>query len=374
MIPATALSRDPISVGLLTPHNPFDRRCFSGTAHFATHALARHPGVRLRILGSHKPPKVMDRLLRRPAPRLAPDAPLDLGGIDAVVGLVASAHLDALAQDHPGMPYVHVTDATPDFLRDAYGWAIPRTADAMETRVVQNALSTVYSSDAMADRAAGDLGLDSPAVDVAPFGVNFEALPRQRPEKPSQARLELLFVGLDWLRKGGDIAVAALDCLLRSGNDAHLTIVGHCPKRHLDHPAITYAGFLNKNRPSDAAKLADLYVQAHVMLVPSRADCTPMVVGEAMAHGTPVIATDTGGVATLLGPTGRLMPQTAAPNDWAEEICTLTGSGYAAAMDASFNRAQHDLSWDGWADRVVTVLAERLADAPAVPALGQTAA
>lgn len=54
--------------------------------------------------------------------------------------------------------------------------------------------------------------------------------------------------------------------------------------------------FLDKNRPKDAARLSALYAEAHLLLLPSRADCTLTVIAEAMAHGTPVLATDVGGI------------------------------------------------------------------------------
>lgn len=350
----------PMSLGLLTPHNPYDRRKFSGTPFFATRALARHPRVRLKILGGHAPQRLRDKVLRRRAPNLTPETLLDVSGLEAVVGLVASPLLETLHKNHPDLPYLHITDATPNFLRDAYGWSVPGEADATETRVVGGALSTIYSSKAMAERAGADLGLEAPATDVAPFGVNFENLPQTCPLPPDGGRIELLFVGLDWVRKGGDIAVATLDHLRASGREAHLTIVGRCPDHHRAHPAITYAGFLNKNRARDAARLAQLYTKAHVLLLPSRADCTPMVIGEAMAHGTPVLASDTGGVAAMLGNTGQVMPALAPPEDWAKALIVQTGPGYAARAQASFVRAHHVLSWDRWADAVVEVLQTRL--------------
>ncbi len=342
----------PLSLGFLSPHNPYDRQAFSGTAYFAAQALKRRPGLTLTVLG-HRPRNPIAQVLRRRAPaidrsRIAPR------GLDAVVGLVATDLLDQMLCDHPECPLVHVTDATPDFLREAYGWRVPADADAKETRVAKGALRTVYSSPEIADRAPRDLALPGLRAEVAPFGVNFDRLPAMCPEKPSLNRINLLFVGLDWVRKGGDIAVAALERLRAMDLDAHLTVVGRCPEHLRHHPAITYAGFLNKNRPRQAARLARLYKEAHILLLPSRADCTPMVVAEAMAHGTPVIASETGGVGSLVGPgTGRMLPAFAAPGDWAQTIAGMTvqDEAYAMMSDAAFERSR-ELSWDAWAGRI----------------------
>lgn len=61
---------------------------------------------------------------------------------------------------------------------------------------------------------------------------------------------------------------------------------------------------------SGADALAPLYAAAECLALPSRREGFPTVVGEAMACGTPVIATDVGGVSELVtnGVTGWLLP------------------------------------------------------------------
>ena len=148
----------PLKLGFLCPYNPYDRLAFSGTASFAAQALEQQPGIDLRILGSHRPPGKFDRLLRRHPTEIKADQ-LDLDGLDAVVGLVATPLMEDLGRMHPRLPLFHVTDATPAFLRDAYGWAIPPDKDQREKRVAAHASATIYSSQVMARRAPADLEL-----------------------------------------------------------------------------------------------------------------------------------------------------------------------------------------------------------------------
>lgn len=349
----------PLSIGFLTPHNALDRRAFSGSAFFAAQALDAHPQLRLRLLGPARTPSRLDRILRRKLPPVDVDQ-VDLTGLDVVLGMVATPQLERLSR-LSDVPFIHVTDATPAFLRDAYGWATSEEADRLEALVAAKAAATVYSSDIMASRAPNDLGLPRLTADVVPFGVNFDDLPTVCPTKPPLSTLKLLFVGLDWTRKGGDIAVAALDALLADGIDAELTIVGRCPERHRTHPAITYAGFLDKNRPRDVAKLTRLYADAHLLLLPSRGDCTPIVVTEAMAHGTPVLATDVGGIPAQVGGdgAGRILPPYSDARLWADTIrdITATSERYQWASDASFDRAGRRFSWSTWADEIQTIAA-----------------
>lgn len=348
----------PFNLGFLSPHNPHDRRTFSGTSFFAAKALAAHPGINLRILGPHRPPARFDRLFRRtPAPLRVQD--MHLTGLDAVLGLAATPLLNTLAKQNPDLPLLHVTDATPRFLRETYGWNIPLDADHSEIQLATHAAATIYSSPEMARRAPKDLKLPGFKPLSQPFGINLETSLQRCPQKPSLNKLRLLFVGLDWHRKGGDIAVATLDQLRGQGIDAELTLVGKPPERLRHHPGVRVVGFLNKNRPRDAAALTNLYKTAHFLILPARADCTPMVVAEAMAHGTLVIASETGGIASLLGGagTGKILPAQASPRLWARTIQDLTAvpDAYTMISEAAFDRASTILSWQAWADGLYRV-------------------
>ena len=354
-----APTKSPIRIGFLSPHNPYDRCSFSGTAFFAAKALQGRPELAVRVLG-HRPARFSDRLLRRPSPRISVDM-LDLSDLDIVLGLVATPLLDDLAQQHPDMPFLHVTDATPAYLRDVYGWKIPFTADAAEARVAEKAAITIYSSEKIARRACRDL--DLPALDhaVVPFGVNMDKLPEACPQKAALGELKLLFVGVDWERKGGDIAVAILDELRASGLPAHLTVIGALPDRHRAHPGITHTGFLAKSRRADTERLVAAYEDAHFLLLPSRGDCTPMVVAEAMSFGVPVLSSDVGGLSELVGGpgTGRVLPRYSPPGNWAAEIRGIISDPIAYSMmsDACFDRARSLLNWDQWAGTIADISA-----------------
>lgn len=353
----------PLRLGLLTPHNPHDRQAFSGTVFHAVRALSRRSDLRLRILGPHRAQTALDRLLRRPSPRFGAEhlRADDFQGLDAVLGLVASPLLDRAAT-LTDLPLVHVTDATPGFLRDVYGRDVPASADATEARVLGRA-TPLYSSRHMADRAVLEFGMRE--AKSLPFGVNFTELPADLPVKPPLDRLELLFVGGDWARKGGALALEAFDALRATGRAAHLTLVGGVPepvRRALRRRGdITLTGFLDKNRPRDNARLAALYARAHLFVLPTRADCTPMVVAEALAHHTPVLATDVGGIAEMIAPgAGRVLPPGAGAGAWAHAIDDMTAdaASYGYLSDGAAERTRTRLNWATWAADVAAVLSE----------------
>lgn len=375
--PVPRAAPTPLRIGVLTPHNPHDRRAFSGTVFNAVRALAARDDLALSVLGPHRKAGYLDRLLRRDARRFDPpgliSSPGLFDGLDLVLGIVATPLLDAAAAV-TDLPFIHVTDATPGFLREVYGRAVPQTADAREARVLGRAVP-VYSSRFMAKRAGAEFGPVAAHAQALPFGVNFDTLPDPLPEKPPLYRLELLFVGTDWTRKGGALALDAFDRLRAGGRDAHLTLVGHMPEAVKTAVSgrrdVTVAGFLDKNRPRDAARLSSLFGRAHLLVLPTRADCTPMVVAEALAHGTPVLATDIGGIGEMLGQgAGRVLPPEAAADDWAGALGEMgrDSVAYAFRSDAATERVATRLSWASWAEGIATIAVEAV-----VPGLSRAA-
>lgn len=364
--PADSLqsSEGMLKVGFLCPHNPYSESAFSGTSHCAMTALTARRDLEVRVLGPHRRPSVWDLFRRK---RRIDEAPpmAQLAGLDAIIGLVASAPLDSICR-RTDIPFIHVTDATPGFLRDTYGYDLAPEIDHREARVANSAARTVYSSATMAEAAERELGVVHPAV--VPFGVNFDELPDYRPSKPPLDRLELLFVGSDWSRKGGDVAVAVLECLRDMGVEAQLTLVGPSPRRLADHPAVKRIGPLDKTRTRERRHLAELYARAHLLLLPTKADCTPMVLAEAMAFGTPALASDVGGISDLIGRgrAGVLLPSKAAPDQWAARVRQMAASCdlYAQRSEAAFTRARTRLSWSRWAEAMERIAREAVAARP----------
>ncbi len=356
----------PLRVGLLSPHNPHDPTAFSGTVHHAMRALSAVRGLDVTVLGGHRPLPWHHRLSRRLVrTRPVTLAASEFAGVDVVLGLVATRLLmEASALSR--VPIVHATDATPAFLRDVYGHDIPRAADLEEARVLALSRRIVYSSDYMAERAVAEFGkVLRDRVSAVVFGTNLDGLPETMPAKPAPKPLRLLWVGSQWVRKGGELALASARLLRDSGVDLRLTLVGDVPAGVRPEPWVEVAGYLDKTRAGESARLRALYSKAHLFVLPTRADCTPMVIAEAGAYGTPVLVTDTGGVASLVaeGVNGRLLAPGAAPADWAHAIRSMTGNPgrHAVLCRSSFHHARTRLHWGAWAERMAALLRAEVA-------------
>lgn len=115
-------------------------------------------------------------------------------------------------------------------------------------------------------------------------------------------RLRILFVGGRFVEKGGEDLIAALDG--RLGRDVELDVI--TPAQVAERPGLR----VHRLSPGDA-RLRDLQQQADVFCLPTYGDAVPWAVLEAMACGTPVVASPVGGIPDLLdnGRAGVLTPQ-----------------------------------------------------------------
>src|SRR5262249_25168695 len=110
---------------------------------------------------------------------------------------------------------------------------------------------------------------------------------------------KLLFIGTDWYRKGGDIAVAGVESFKSLGVEKKKKGVG-CDNSEKTPEKGLLKELLSKRTNEGRALIHQLFVESHFLLVPSRADCVPVVIAEAASFGVPVVATNVGGISTVV--------------------------------------------------------------------------
>ena len=143
----------------------------------------------------------------------------------------------------------------------------------------------------------------------------------------------LLFVGRIQPLKGAAVAVATLATVLQDDPDAHLVVVGGPSGPRGDEEVARIDALVDglglRDRvlfvpPRPHELLSTFYRAADVCLVPSRSESFGLVALEAAACGTPVVASDVGGLRSLVdhGRTGYLVeePDPEAYAGWVRQI------------------------------------------------------
>jgi glycosyltransferase involved in cell wall biosynthesis len=278
-----------------------------------------------------------------------------------------------IAHLNTDLPIVYSSDATFGLVLDYYpefsnvvASCIPE-AHAVEQLAIDRAKLILYSSTWAAGSAKKDYHADSAKVHVVPFGANLDEAPAAASvlKKKTSSICKLLFVGADWEKKGGELALETVVELGRLSVAAELTIVGCCPPKTVRVPPnVQVIRFLNKNDVAQRQQLQQLYLDADFFLLPTRSECYGIVFCEAGAFGLPVIGTDTGGVSEIIhhGENGFLLPEGSRGSEYAKIIADTfrDRTKYEELQHNSRADFEKRLNWDAWG-RAVAGLIDKMA-------------
>jgi glycosyltransferase involved in cell wall biosynthesis len=205
-------------------------------------------------------------------------------------------------------PIVFWTDATYDGLVNFYpAWKNLSkqtiiNGNLAEQLAINKASLIFYTSEWAINSAIRRYGAVSKKLRQIPFGSNFQGhqtlsdIESLIAKRLASDEINLLFIGVEWERKGGDQAVETVMDLRKSGLNATLTIAGcHPPKKYQNIPFIEYYPFISKETEQGIHKLNRLYQKATFFVLPTKADCFPVVFSEACSYGLPIITSNVGG-------------------------------------------------------------------------------
>jgi glycosyltransferase involved in cell wall biosynthesis len=371
-----------MKIAYLALNDPLDKRSWSGTTHYIAKALQK-AGNDVEFFGPLKIPNRLDKILRGIAKfnrivfrkeyitkyslllswYASRQFNKKLKGkiYDCICAPAASAELGFLKTK---LPVIYITDATFELVSnydysefDKMSWFSKIEGNFLEKHALKKSAAVMYPSEWAAESAVRDYHISNEKVFVAPFGANIDKIPDADViyKKLNNKQLTLLFLGIDWNRKGGNIAFDALKFLQYShGIQAKLIVCGCVPPQQMSHPNMEVIPFLDKNKKEDYEKFVSIMSSAHFLLVPTRADCSLLVGSEANAYGMPAITTETGGVPEIVkdGVNGYCLPYSANGNTYAALIAELflNQEKFKELITSSRARYEAYLNWQKWSD------------------------
>ncbi len=251
----------------------------------------------------------------------------------------------------PGVPHFVYTDHThlsnlnyPDFDRNQLrspGWiALERTI--YETATVVFTRSTDVAADLVRF-------YDIPAskIECVYAGSNVDVKNAGMPNNDAYSNQRILFVGVDWLRKGGRELLDAFKTVLKSHPNAHLTIAG--ADIQVDVPNCTVLGKVS------ADQLSTYYAQSSVFCLPTRREPFGIAFVEAMMHRLPIVGTRIGAIPDMVedGVNGFLV-EPGQSDPLARALCRLLESPQMCQKfgQRSFEKAVDRYTWAGTGQRI----------------------
>jgi glycosyltransferase involved in cell wall biosynthesis len=279
---------------------------------------------------------------------------------------------DLVAYLQTNLPIIYLRDTTFQLFVDYYptfcglNESVIQQGNEIERRAIANSSALIYSSKWAADSAVQFYGAASNKISIVNFGANLF-------EYPETIRVEgnydsdscnLVFIGVEWERKGGQIAYDTFKRLRNQGLKCKLTVVG-CDVDLEEDGDIVVIPFLNKRRKRDFCRLIEIYSKAHFVLLPTVADCTPIVFSEAAAFGVPVLTTDTGGNASVVdeGVNGFLFHIGTDEKVYADKITEVFSDKeyYNKLREMCRHEYDNRLSWKVWLYRLNHVIEKTVA-------------
>lgn len=255
-------------------------------------------------------------------------------------------------------PVIYYSDATFRLLCGYYWKPLTRwqfaTGNTLEAGAIVKSKINIRASHWAADSVARDYGFAPEHTYVLRFGANLDEAD-MTPVEPytGQGRLNILFSGVDWERKGARIAIEATGKLIERGIDARIYVVGiaRFPEEYLRLPYVENVGYLNKSVPEQYRHYIETVRRCHIFVLPTKAECAGIVFGECSAFGIPIYTYDTGGIADYVfnGENGYRLPLTAGADEFADKILQTLDADTQRQLHAGCLHAYRErLNWQAW--------------------------
>jgi len=275
--------------------------------------------------------------------------------------ILAAENCLPIATLAPKTPMVLWTDAPLSALMDYYPYMSNLSQETrqniyrFEKQAINRCSKVVYASDWAANHAISTYKLPLSKVAVIPWGANWQEMPNEAEIQAAIAKrpqdiCQLLWVGVDWTRKGGDIALAVTEWLNQNSVPTQLTVAGIVPDSILEKfPQIRYFGYLDKGNPEQYQQLKDLFLNSHFFILPVQAESYGHVFCEAQGFALPCLTHQTGGIASIIKhqKTGWCLPQNTPIQGYGQLILDSfrNPEKYQTIAQAAYQNYKATLNW-----------------------------
>ncbi len=242
---------------------------------------------------------------------------------------------------------------------------------AMEQSAFDKCTLAIFSSDWAAKTAIKNYRIDPNKVKVVSYGANIDCNRniddiQAIVNSKSVSQCNLLFLGVKWFRKGGDVALEVAKKLNQLGLNTQLTIIGCEPITDTPLPDfVKHLGFISKSTEEGRRKIEQAFLESHFLILPSIADCTPIVFSEANSFGMPCLSVNTGGISTIIRSdiNGKVFSRDSVIEECCSYISNLftNYSLYEKLALSSFSEYQSRLNWSVAAKTVKQLFMQTMA-------------
>lgn len=369
-----------MKIGFIQFHDPMDRRASSGTPYKMAEALRMAGNEVVWVKASKNVPyrtysKVMKfwNGMSRAKVNVSHSSfgssllsmSLDRSIIDSCDILFAPFASECLYKLKTDRPIVYLSDATFGIMAGYYYKNLSpcsvRQGNKVEQVAVDKAAEVIVSSDWAAESVVKDYHKDPSKVHVLEFGANVDEKDIAPKVFEYDGHLDILFLGVDWDRKGGGIAVDAARWL--NGNDVpttlHIVGIKNLAPEVQALPFVDNHGNLNKNIPEEYQKLVEVMRKCHCLLLPTLAECAGIAFCESCANGLPIFSHRTGRVSDYVhdGENGYLLPSPSSGEDFGRKIKSSLESGEMARMSETAKHLYRSkFNWKVWAEKMMVIM------------------
>lgn len=372
-----------MKIAYIPQNDPYNRNSWSGTDYYTRKSLEDQGNNVYCIYGFRpKEPwywkfkKVLYKFVRKDIVfKRTPDASKQwasyiIANLEDDTDAIFSLGTLQVAYLKTNIPIFIYVDGIFEQMRIEYGWnrlskQSIAEANAIEQEAIDNCKCIISCAEKTKEAINKFYKVEIAKLKMVPLGANLDEAPSHEEvlrniNNRSKTKCKLLFVGVEWERKGADIVLETAKILAGRGLDIEVNM---CGLRKVQKPLPKYVvnyGFLNKANKNDYLLLKKLFLESHFLFVPSRAEAYGLVFCEASAHGLPTISHKIGGLTTTIvnGINGQLFDIGTQPMFFADYIISTfqNQASYKALCINSLKRYESDLNWNASGRKLTEII------------------